>query len=209
MGVGFSGEEGRWSVAEAALLLRGAFGRDLSGSFSAALLEAVAVGVHLQDVDVVGEPVQQSAGEPLGAEDLGPFVEGQVAGDERRVAFVALADGLEEQLGAGLRQRHVAQLIDDQQFVGGDLLLEPEQSLFVSGLDQFADQCGGGDEADAMPALAGRQAERQRDVRLAGAAVAQQQDVFLARQELAACQFDGPAFCSARGWRGSRSCRGS
>jgi hypothetical protein len=45
-----------------------------------------------------------------------------------------------------------------------------------------------------MPALAGRQAERQRDVRLAGAAVAQQQDVFLARQELAACQFEDQRF---------------
>jgi hypothetical protein len=29
----------------------------------------------------MGKPVQQSADEPLGTEDLGPFVEGQVAGD--------------------------------------------------------------------------------------------------------------------------------
>ena len=29
---------------------------------------------------MVGEPVQQGAGEPLGAEDRGPFVERQVAG---------------------------------------------------------------------------------------------------------------------------------
>jgi hypothetical protein len=49
----------------------------LSGSFAAALLEAVGVGVHLQDVDVVGDAVQQSTGESLGAEDLGPFIEGQ------------------------------------------------------------------------------------------------------------------------------------
>jgi hypothetical protein len=42
------------------------------------LLEAVGVGVHLQDVNVVGDAVQQCAGEPLGAEDLGPLVEGQV-----------------------------------------------------------------------------------------------------------------------------------
>jgi hypothetical protein len=44
--------------------------------FTVALLEAVATAVHLQDVDVVGEPVQQGAGEPLGAEDLSPFIEG-------------------------------------------------------------------------------------------------------------------------------------
>ena len=29
---------------------------------------------------MVGEPVQQRAGQPLRAEDLGPFVEGQIGG---------------------------------------------------------------------------------------------------------------------------------
>jgi hypothetical protein len=62
---------------------RGAFGRCLSGSFAVALPEPVGVCVHLQDVDVVCNAVEQSSGEPLRAEDLGPLVEGQVAGDER------------------------------------------------------------------------------------------------------------------------------
>ena len=48
-------------------------------AFAAALLEPEAVAVHLQDVDVVGEPVEQGSGEPFGAEDFGPLVEGQVA----------------------------------------------------------------------------------------------------------------------------------
>ena len=74
-------------------------------SFATALLEAVAVAVHFQDVDVVGEPVEQSAGQPLGAEDLGPFLEWQVAGDQRGCAFIALTEGLEQQLGAALGQR--------------------------------------------------------------------------------------------------------
>jgi hypothetical protein len=30
----------------------------------------------------MGEPIEQSAGEPFGAEDLGPFLEGQVRGDQ-------------------------------------------------------------------------------------------------------------------------------
>jgi hypothetical protein len=63
--VEYSGEKGLWSVAEEALLPRGAFGGESSafggwGSFAAALLEAVAVAVHLQDVDVVGEAVEQA-----------------------------------------------------------------------------------------------------------------------------------------------------
>jgi hypothetical protein len=47
-----------------------------------ALLEAIAVAVHLQDVNVVSEAVEQGSGGALGAEDLGPLLEGQVAGDQ-------------------------------------------------------------------------------------------------------------------------------
>jgi hypothetical protein len=42
----------------------------------------VAVAVHLQDVDVVGDAIEQGAGEPLGAEDLSPPFERQVAGEQ-------------------------------------------------------------------------------------------------------------------------------
>ena len=45
------------------------------------MAEAVAVAVHLQDMDVVGEPVQQRAGEAFRSEHVGPLVEGQVGGD--------------------------------------------------------------------------------------------------------------------------------
>jgi hypothetical protein len=46
-----------------------------------ALFESAAVCVHLEDLDMVGNAVEQGDGQPFGAEDLGPFVEGQVAGD--------------------------------------------------------------------------------------------------------------------------------
>ena len=50
----------------------------LRGSVLPAALEPVALAVHLQDVDVVGEPVQQRSGEAFRAEDLGPFGEGRL-----------------------------------------------------------------------------------------------------------------------------------
>jgi hypothetical protein len=93
--------------------------------------EPVAVAVQFQDVDVVSETVEQSAGEPLGAEDGRPFLERQVGSDDDkrtfivsdkrslRPALVTLAEDLEEKLGAGWRQRHISQLIDDQQLMGG------------------------------------------------------------------------------------------
>src|SRR6266852_9701316 len=40
-----------------------------------ALFEAIAVAVHFEDVDVVCQPVEQRAGQPLGPEHAGPFVE--------------------------------------------------------------------------------------------------------------------------------------
>ena len=46
------------------------------------MTEPVAVAVHLQDVDVMGEAVQQRSGEAFRPEHLGPLVEGEVGGDQ-------------------------------------------------------------------------------------------------------------------------------
>ena len=40
------------------------------------MFEAIALAVQLEDVDVMGQPIEQRASQPFGAEDLGPFVEG-------------------------------------------------------------------------------------------------------------------------------------
>ena len=46
--------------------------------------KTIALAVQLQDVDVMGQPVEQGAGQPFGAEDLRPFVERQIRGHQRR-----------------------------------------------------------------------------------------------------------------------------
>jgi hypothetical protein len=48
------------------------------------LLETIAVAVHGQDADVVGEPVEQRAGQPFRSQDRGTVLEGQVRGDDGR-----------------------------------------------------------------------------------------------------------------------------
>ena len=55
------------------------------------MLQSVALAIHLQDVDVVGEAVQQRSGETLRAEHLGPLVERQVGGYQDGSTLVALA----------------------------------------------------------------------------------------------------------------------
>ena len=102
------------------------------GGVLPAALESVAVAVHLQDVDVVGQAVQQCAGETLRPEDFRPLVEGQVGGDQDGAPLVALAEDLEEEFRAGGGQGHEAQLVDDQQPEAGQLPLEVEQSAVVS-----------------------------------------------------------------------------
>lgn len=104
--------------------------------------------------------------------------------DQGGTAFVAPDEDFEEQLGSGFRKWHEAQLIDDRQFVAGQLFLETEQLLLVSGIDQFTDQGGGRSEGLAMDMLTGSQAEGHRDVRFPGAAVAQQQRIFPAGEKL-------------------------
>src|SRR5271170_6268738 len=55
---------------------------------------AITFPVHLQDVNVMGEPIQQRSGQPFRSESLGPFVERQIAGHQRGTAFVAPAEDL-------------------------------------------------------------------------------------------------------------------
>ena len=74
---------------------------------------------------------------------------------------------------------HEAQLVDDQQPEAGQLPLQVEQPTVVPGLHQFVDQGGGGGEAHGHSPLAGGQAQAQGDVGLAGAAVADGDDVLL------------------------------
>ena len=78
---------------------------------------------------MVGEPVQQRAGEALRAEDLGPFVEGQIGGHHDGAPLVALAEDLEEEFRAGGGQGDEAQFVDDQQVELGQIPLQVEQRL--------------------------------------------------------------------------------
>ena len=116
-----------------------------------AVFEPEAVAVHLQDVNVMGEAIEQRASEPLGAEHAGPLVEGQVAGDDDRAALVALAEDLEQQLGTGLCERNVAQFVDDQQLVACELTLQAQQTLFIASFVKVVDQRRSGGEADRRP----------------------------------------------------------
>ena len=79
-------------------------------------------------MDMVGEAIEQRAGQALIPEDARPFLERQIRRNDSRAAFMTLAEDLEEELGAGLGKRHIAEFVDDEQFDVGELGLEFEET---------------------------------------------------------------------------------
>ena len=150
--------------------------------------KAEAVAVHLQNVDVMGEAVEERTGQPFRTEDGGPFIEWQVAGNQGGTAFIALAEHFKEQLRTDSGERHVAQFIDDQQLDSVEMLLQGPQTAFIAGFHEFVDESGSRGEGNTVSLLAGGQSQGQGSVGLAGTrgpkrnAVLALVDPFAARQ---------------------------
>ena len=79
------------------------------------LAEPIARPLDLDDDGVVEEAVEQRRGDDGIAEDVAPFGEAAVGGEDHRALFVAGIDELEEQIAAAGDDRQVADLVDDEQ----------------------------------------------------------------------------------------------
>src|ERR1700680_3318242 len=130
------------------------------------LLEPVALAVQLQNMDMMREAIEKRAGQTLIAEDARPFLEWKIRGDDGRTTFVTLAEYFKQKLRADLRERHIAEFVDDEQFDGGELRLQFQETPLVARLHQFMNEAGRPEEGDSEAALAGGQAERQTGMRL-------------------------------------------
>jgi hypothetical protein len=73
------------------------------------VLEAPAVVSGLDDIEVVGQSIEQR-GRHLGvAEHTWPFAEGEISGDDDRSALLESADKVEQELTAGLGEWQIAE----------------------------------------------------------------------------------------------------
>ena len=102
-------------------------------------------------------------------EDLPPFAEGLVAGDDQRAALVAFGNQLEEDARLGAVLADVAEVVEDQAVE----LVEPGEG---AGQDQIApchlellDEVGRAREENAVAVVDEAGADRRGDVGLAGA----------------------------------------
>jgi hypothetical protein len=80
---------------------------------------------------VVGEAIQQRGGHLGIAKDARPFAEGEVGSDDDRGALVELADEVEEQLTARLREGQIAELVEDEEVEAGELVGQPPLTTTV------------------------------------------------------------------------------
>ena len=79
------------------------------------LTKTVARSFDLDDHGMVEQAVKQGGGDDGIAEDVTPFGEAAIEGEDRGALLVAGVDELEEQITAARDDRQVADLVDDQE----------------------------------------------------------------------------------------------
>src|SRR5258708_11066815 len=79
------------------------------------LAESVALAIHLEDVAVMAEAVEQRRRHPLPLEDLAPLAERQVRRHQQAASLVSIGEDAEQQLDAAPTHRHVSQFVADQE----------------------------------------------------------------------------------------------
>ena len=98
----------------------------LAGCLAAfGVLQTVAFAVGFQDVDAMGQAVQQGSGQALAAQHFGPLLKGQIGGHDQAGAFVGPTHHVEEQL------------VEDQQAVALSGVMEVLQVAFFPMFEQL------------------------------------------------------------------------
>jgi hypothetical protein len=118
---------------------------------------------------VMNEAVDRGEGHGGVGEDLAPFTERLVGGDQQRSTLIACAYQLEQDAGLGLVLGDIGQVVEDQQVIFvelGDRGFEAE----IAARDlKFLHEVGGSGEQHAPALFHQGQAERGRQVRLSSA----------------------------------------
>ncbi len=131
------------------------------------LTEPIARTFDLDDNGVMEQPVKEGGGDNGIAEDLAPFCEAAVRGEDNGAFLVSCIDELEEQIAAAGNDRQVTDFVDDKQ---REAAKEPDliaQGALALGFGERADEITEWREVDATAGLDGLDAERERQMALA------------------------------------------
>src|SRR3954466_15003458 len=130
------------------------------------------------------QSVEERGGDDRIAEDLAPFREAAVGGEDHRTFLVAGVDELEEQVAAARSERQVPDLVDDEQRKAAEVPDPLAQYALAFGLRERSNYIGERPEVDAATGLYCLDAERQAEMRLARAGWANKVDGLGAVYEL-------------------------
>src|SRR5208283_4170324 len=134
----------------------------------------------------MGEAIEQRRGHLGVAEHARPFAEGEIGGDEDRGALVEPADEVEEELTAGLGERQVAELVEDDEVHAGEIIGDAALPARTRLGLELVDEIDGGEEAPAPSGADAASRDGDHRVRLAGSGSADKHGVALLSDEAAA-----------------------
>ena len=117
------------------------------------LAHAVAAAADVDDMAVMQQAIDERSGHDLVAQDLAPLLEAFIGGQHSGCALIAPVDELEEEHGAGLADRQVADLVDDQERRIGEDLEAASQLAGGLGFFERGDEVGQSAVVDSAPAL--------------------------------------------------------
>jgi len=138
---------------------------------------------------VVRQAIEQRGGELLvTAEDLDPLGEGEVGGDDDASSLVTLGEQIEEQLAAGAVEGDEAKLVEHEKIDLLESSLQASELSSVARFEQRTDDVRRAGEENASSLTSGFDAERDRQVRLAGADGPGEDDVVCAAYPFSACE---------------------
>src|SRR5579864_2700956 len=142
------------------------------------LSESIALALDYQGVAVMQQAIEDRGRQDVVAEDRAPLRHDLVGGDQQAAAFVPAGDELEKEMGAASLERQVAELVDDQQLRLRVKHQTVAQLPISFGFRERRQERRGAREEDGVAGLDDRPPERDREMRLADAGRAEDQDVF-------------------------------
>jgi hypothetical protein len=135
---------------------------------SGAVFEAPALVACLDDVAVVSEAIEQRCGHLGIAKNARPFAECEIRRDDDRRAFVEAADGVEQELPAGLREGQITKFVEDDKVQTGEKVSEPSLAAGASFGLKTVDQVDGREESPTRSGADAASCDGDRQVRFAG-----------------------------------------
>ena len=151
------------------------------------LAKAVALAIHLENVAVVSQPVQQCGSHPLALEDLVPLAERKVTRDQHAGTLIPVAEHPKQELHAASTQGDVAEFVADQEVRPLELAEESVEGVLLLFFLQLAHQFRGREETHPQAGAARRQAQSHSHVCFPSSVAPNKTTIVLVLNPFASC----------------------